>query len=365
MFLRSIQVESFRNLVGQRLSFTPGINLLVGDNGQGKTNLLEAVHLLASLRSFRPAKLGEMIGRGHGAAEVSAEVEQAGLPISLRLTIEAGGRRLWLGQRPVSAVGDFLGQFSAVAFTPDDLAMVKGGPSLRRRFADRAAFLTRPGHLPAVRQFSQALRARNRLLSEPGRPDELQLESFTGPLAEHGAQVSQARRELVTGLLPGFAELVDELSSGQLAGSLRFKAGWNDEAGGSAGDLMEQINARLQSDLRRQTTSIGPQLDDFEILLDERPARRYASQGQQRVCAVALLLAVVSRAVAGGHPQPVILLDDVSSELDAKVRSRLFDRVASLGGQVLVTSTDPGLADELGADLGSLFRVQQGRVTMQ
>lgn len=365
MYLRSIQVEAFRNLVSQQLAFSQGINLLVGDNGQGKTNLLEAVHMLASLRSFRPAKLSEMIGRGHQRAEISAQVEQAGLPVSLRLTIEANGRRLWVGQRPVSAVADFLGQLSAVAFTPDDLAMVKGGPALRRRFADRAAFLTRPGHLPAVRQFSQALRTRNRLLSSSGRPDKLQIESFTGPLASWGAQVSQARRELVTELGPGFGQLVDELSSGQLAGSLRFKAGWQDGEGGSAEALSEQITQRLDVDLRRGTTSIGPQLDDFEILLDDRPARRYASQGQQRVCAVALLLAVVKRAVAGRHPQPVILLDDVSSELDAKVRTRLFDRVASLGGQVLVTSTDPGLAGELGGDLGCLFEVQQGRVTMK
>jgi DNA replication and repair protein RecF len=358
--IQSVQIADFRNLEGQQVELSAGVNLLVGDNGQGKTNFLEAIHLLASLRSFRPSTIRQMIRHQAERAEVQARIDADGVPLSLRLVIEPAGRRLWIGQRSITAVGEYLGQLGVVAFTPDDLAMIKGAPALRRRFLDRAAFLFQPSHLPAVRSLAVALRARNRLLAQASTPDRLQIDSFSKALAEWGCSVSLQRRSLVERIAPAAARILEQISGGQLCAELRFQPGWKMSATPRAQELQGQLRQQLESDLRRKTTSLGPQRDDFEMLLAGQPARRFASQGQQRACAVALLLAVVECSVSAQTLRPVLLLDDVSSELDAKVRSRLFERVRSLGGQVLVTTTEPGLGDEIGAE--RVFAVGQGRI---
>lgn len=362
MLLQTLRVEDFRNLARQRLELASGVNLFVGDNGQGKTNLLEAIHLLASLRSFRPAANREMVRRGAERAELAARVCSHDTPIQLRLVLAPGGRRLWVGQRAVGGVSEFLGQLSAVAFTPDDLSMIKGAPAIRRRFLDRAVFLFRPAHLEAVRRFSSALRARNRLLGDECELDRAQLEAFGRALAEWGGRVAAARRALVDELAEPVARITSDLSGGALAVELAYRPGWEAIAGREAESLETALERSGQRDRRRGATTVGPQLDDFELRLDGASARRFGSQGQQRACAVALLLAVVERVVAAGGEQPVLLLDDVSSELDAGVRRRLFARVTELGGQVLVTTTDAGLRDELTPAAAGLWRVRGGHI---
>ncbi len=362
MLLQTLRVDDFRNLARQRLELAPGVNLFIGDNGQGKTNLLEAIHLLASLRSFRPANNRDLVRRGAERAELAAGVCAGAAPIQLKLVLSPAGRRLWVGRRSVSGVSEFLGQLSAVAFTPDDLSMVKGAPALRRRFLDRAAFLFRPAHLEAVRRFGSALRARNRLLSEEGDPDQAQLDAFGQALAEWGGRVAAARRELVDELAEPVARITADLSGGALAVELAYRPGWEVMAGREAESLLAALQRSWARDRRRGATTVGPQLDDFELRFDGASARRFGSQGQQRACAVALLLAVVERVVAAGGEQPVLLLDDVSSELDAGVRRRLFARVAELGGQVLVTTTDAGLREDLAPAATGLWRVCAGRI---
>lgn len=362
MHIRNVLTSGFRNLTDQEVFFDAAINLVVGDNGQGKTNLLEAIHLLASLRSFRPVKARQMIGHGHTRSELSIVFESDQVPISLRMVLEGSVRRLWIGQRPASGLVEYLGLLNVVAFTPDDLAMIKGAPLLRRKFMDRASFLFLPAHLIAVRSFSVALRARNRLLARSGRMDKLQIDSFSHALAKWGALVTGNRRELVDRIQTSFGDTLAYLGDGRLSASLSFQPGWQTDSGSDSRALFEQLSSQLERDQKRGSTGPGPHRDDFEMLLGGQPARWYASQGQQRACALALLLAVVEQAIAAGLKRPVLLLDDVSSELDGAVRERLFRRVRTLGCQVLVTTTDPRLGEEIGAE--RVFSVQQGRLSV-
>ncbi|HOX43706.1 MAG TPA: DNA replication/repair protein RecF [Myxococcota bacterium] len=358
MIVRSLQLEGFRNLATQSVELGAGLNLLHGDNGQGKTNALEAIHLLSSLRSFRACRLREIIGHGLARAELRAQLTVGRAPLALRLVLEPGGRRTWLGERPARDPAEFLGQLQAVAFTPDDLAMVKGAPAQRRRFLDRAAFLLQPAHLLLARDFSLALRARNRLL-RTGRFQPEELSAFSETLARLGAELTARRRACVERLGPAFQRVCGELLGRPAAAGLGLQAGWR-EAGGERG-LLGELQAGLERDRRRGATGVGPQLDDLELGLDGQPARRFASQGQQRTLAVALLLALVDEVVGGGAEQPVLLLDDVSSELDAGNRRRLFERVGALAGQVLVTTTDAGLLGEL-RGAARVFEVRDGRL---
>jgi DNA replication and repair protein RecF len=360
--VKQIQLNGFRNLAQQQIDLSPGINIFVGDNGQGKTNILEAVHVLSCLRSFRPARLNELINHQQSQALISSTLESGGIPIQMRIIIDEKGRRLWMGERAVRNVADYLGRLNLVAFTPDDLSMVKGAPSVRRRFLDRSAFLFWPEHLVRVREFSTALRARNRLLQSPEKPDAVVLQSFTQTLAKTGTIVSRNRLRVVKMLTEPLMEILGELLDGVGPIELRYKPGWDLD-----GELDQQLTKRLQKDLLRGSTGIGPQLDDFDLEMNAVSARKFASQGQQRALAVALLLSVVGQVVSGGSEQPVILLDDVSSELDSERRITLFERVRELGGQVLLTTTDERLVSELltgpAAAEAQRFSVCQGVVS--
>lgn len=337
-----------------------GINLLVGANGQGKTNFLEAVFLISTLRSFRNCPSRELIKHGLERAELSARIERNGVPQILHLSIGSEGRRLWVGERRQRGVAGYLGRLHTLAFTPDDLAIVKGGPALRRRFLDRAAFLFRPGHLADARDFQLALRARNRMLLRGEVFDPLMFEAYNRTLASTGTQLSEARRQVIFRLERIAARLMTELSGDRLPVKIAFRPGWQMPLHASDDELLRQLECNLVRDQRRRTTTMGPQFDDFEILLDDRSARRYASQGQQRTAAIALLLALMEE-VLGEHGQPpVLLLDDVSSELDADRRRRLFARVLELGAQVFVTTTETAMVAELGAKIEKRFVVVDG-----
>jgi DNA replication and repair protein RecF len=361
VILRSLQVSGFRNLQPQTLEWAEGINLLVGGNGQGKTNVLEAIFFLATLRSFRKTNTRDVIQHGLASSEIQGSLTRQDTPIDLRVVLTKEGRRIWLGRRAVSQVREYLGCMSAVAFTPDDLSMIKGGPEFRRRFLDRTVFLFFPEHLRTVYEFNRALRSRNRLLKDSSRPDPAVLEGFTATLAIHGEKISRLRGEVVDRISWRTQRRLADLSGGTLLLEVRFKPGWQ-MAPGETRSLEQQLSAARDQDLRRKTTTVGPQFDDLDILLGGRPARKFASQGQQRASALGLLLAVVEEAIEVGHDKPLVLLDDFSSELDRDLQGKFFDSVIGMGCQTLVTTTDPSSSSLLAAGSTTRFQVDQGKI---
>lgn len=364
MHIKNIKLSGFRNLKEQSVDLHDGLNLLIGENGQGKTNFLEAIYLLATLRSFRSTSVKDVIRFEQEQADVSGQVETGETPVELRVQLKGAVRRLWVGQRSIRAAKDFLGQLKVVAFTPDDLAMIKGGPALRRKFMDRAVFLFDSQHLIRIRDFNQALKSRNRLLKD-GQRNGLQeevIDSFSQTMAISGSEVSRSRMEVISKVGKRAEEIVSGMINEAGEVSISFEPGWSIGEEASSGELLRQLRAGLKQDIRRGQTSLGPQQDDFDVDLDGSSARKFASQGQQRMMAIALLLAVVQEVVANGGERPVILLDDVSSELDTGRRKMLFERVGELGGQVLITTTDEGLVAELVDERVKRFLVEGGKI---
>lgn len=362
MFLRSFHVNAFRNLERQEVDLSPGVNLFVGENGQGKTNTLEAIHVLATLRSFRSTNLRDLINHHSSRAEIGGLVSKNKMPANLRVVLESSGRRIWLGNHSLRDAKEYLGQLAVVAFTPDDLGMIKGAPAGRRRFLDRAAFLFEPVHLHEVRAFGTSLRARNHLLKQPSNADSEVIQSFSQTLAISGAKVSRTRQLLAKRIGEVAGRILREFDPSQTEFRLVFVPGWSLNDSGGPAELLQQLDASLELDQRRKQTTFGPQHDDFDILLKGVSGRRFASQGQQRLMAIAVLLAVVQEVVVERGDRPVLLLDDVSSELDSFHRSRLFDRVLSMGGQVLVTATDETLIPDLKKTVERRFLVQKGKI---
>jgi len=363
VFVRQIHVHGFRNLRSQPIDLSPGINLFVGDNGQGKTNLLEAIHVLAALRSFRTPSLKELVAHGAERAAIDGAVLRDEVPMQLRVVLEKGIRRAWMGSRPVQNVKDYLGQLKAIAFSPDDVSMIKGAPPNRRRFLDHAVFLFCPDHLRTMREFRTSLAARNRLLKESfGRPDRDLIDSFSLTLARAGASVSKARRALFSRLEPSASRFLTELEGRDAEVSLEYQPGWDMGENPTAEALHSALTRRFERDLQRGSTGVGPHLDDFDVRLNGQSARHFASQGQQRSASVALLLAVVEEALRAGSEKPVVLLDDVSSELDSSRRECLFRYVLSLESQVLITTTDPRSVEGVISRVDRRFSVRAGRI---
>ncbi len=363
MQVKNISLCGFRNLREQEVDLSDGLNLFFGENGQGKTNFLEAVYLVATLRSFRGASVRDVVSFDHEEAEISAVVENRGVPLRLRVCLTGSSRRLWVGSRAVHSVGEFLGQLKVVAFTPDDLSMIKGGPAVRRRFLDRAAFLFEPQHLVNVKNFNHALKNRNRVLRDKGSGYLDVADSFGQAMALEGNRVSRTRKKIIGPVGKRAEEILGRLIPESTGTRIEFKPGWEMSDGDGHRELLEQIRACTDRDARRGQTSLGPQQDDFEITMGEGSARRFASQGQQRTAAVALLLAVVYEIVETGGDRPVILLDDVSSELDETRRSLLFGKLDELGGQTLVTTTDPAIVDGIVGRRVARYRVESGEIT--
>ena len=337
MRLTSLRLRNHRNY-GQ-LDLTPGagVNVFIGPNGQGKTNLLEAVAMLALSSSPRARREAELVGPVAASSRIEAEVETAGLRRELAITLDVEGER---ARRTIEVDGarrrafDLPGHFRVTLFWPDDLGLVKGGPELRRRFLNQLLVQVEPGYARALAGLRRVLEQRNSLLKRiaAGQGGDDVLEAWNQELVEIGAEVARARSKAVSELEPEAARCHAEIAAGE-----RLQIAYE----GPPENLAEAVNNSLAEDLRRGTTSVGPHRDDLRIVLDGQDARSFASQGQQRTAVVSLKLAEAALIEARSGERPVLLLDDVLSELDGDRRAALLRQVAG-GGQVIVTSVEAG-----------------------
>jgi DNA replication and repair protein RecF len=367
VLLLDVSTRDFRNLEDQRVSLAPHTTVLFGQNGQGKTNFLEACYLVSTLRPLRAQKLAELVKLGsEGPARVLGRFE---LPGGVReVEVEAGreGRSARVDGKPARDADELFGGLATVAFTPDDLAVVKGGPEGRRRLLDRAVQNRHPSHLGDARDYLRALRSRNQLLRQ--RADAALLSSFDAPLARLGARLRTRREEVLGEIRPHAERAFAEVARAESALTLSYLAAGRESdelaAGGPSLEqrLLEALHRRLPRDQERGYTSVGPHADDLGLALGDRPARLYASQGQSRAVVLAFKIGEIENLRGVQGRAPLLLLDDVSSELDPARNAFLMAYLASLKGQVVLTTTDPQLV-VAGASGEAVFqRVKGGRI---
>lgn len=365
MRIASLQLQDFRNLAEVSLAPSPRLTVLLGPNGQGKTNLLEAVYLLTTLRPLRAARLAELVRFGQPRASLGATVRRGTIERRHAVEVLPGQRNAQLDGKPIDRLDDYLDGLAAVCFSPDDLQLVKGGPDGRRRFLDRAAFNRWPAVLNEAREYVRALRERNAALRDGGGPVE---QSFRGPLVRAGARLLRRRRDMVEELGPRLAAAFTEISGpGAPEPRLSYRpSGGLDLSGDEAalaGRLAELLEARLGRDLERGYSTSGPHMDDLLFSLGDRAARVYGSQGQQRAFALALRIAEVENLRSVQQEAPLLLLDDVSSELDPEKNGFLLDYVGALPAQAFLTSTDRRLIEPLTGPETRFFRVANGAIS--
>jgi DNA replication and repair protein RecF len=355
MRIEALSARTFRNIQAVTIRPQSPCVVLVGDNGQGKTNILEALYLCATGRSFRRAPAKEMVAIGQNHSRCEALIQRQGVRHTVQVDLGphgAGGptpsirQKLTLDGRLVRQSAALLTLVNVVAFFPDDLRVIKGSPEERRRFFDRATAGGEPKFVDAVLNYHRALKARNALLRAPKSPDRRLIEAYDQQLAQHGALMHHHRCTMlraITGLserffkeLMGHHSLTLTLQSGVSACD-RLAADMDEQRFKTI--FLEALSANYPRDRARGMTLSGPHRSDLVCAIDGQPARSHASQGQQRALILALKLAeMVELAGRLGTP-PILLLDDVSSELDARRTELLFALLATLESQVFVSTT--------------------------
>jgi DNA replication and repair protein RecF len=362
MLVRRLEIVDFRNYRSAQLTFDPGTTAVIGDNGHGKTNLAESLAYLATLDSFRGAPVDAMIRTGADSAVVRAEVtHDDGRELLIEAEISRTGRnRVMVNRQRLTRSRELLGVIRVSVFSPDDLALVKGGPAERRRFMDDTLVALAVKYDAIRLEIDRVLRQRNSLLKQAaagrssGRlPDEIELtlDVWDAKLAETGELLGHARATLIARLTPMVGEAYEQLAGVATPVELIYEPPWR-RAG-----LANALRAARADDVRRASSTVGPQRDDVELSINGMPARTHASQGEQRCLALALRLAA-HRLIADkvGTP-PILVLDDVLSELDPSRSTALLRHLPP--GQVLITTAGALPAD---AHPDSVVRIVAGEV---
>lgn len=368
----NITFENFRNIAAASLSFSPGVNVLWGQNAQGKSNILEGIYYFARGKSFRgvPDKLMIRTDADFASVTLSCRGDADRYDTELAAIIpRAGRRRLTRGGAALSGVREMVGSFRAVLFCPEHLSLVSGSPAERRAFLDIALAQLSPRYVAALTTYTRALAERSTLLRQASQglvPDARQWEVYAAQLAQSGAAVACARAKYIA-LLDGHVKsCFADMTGGREIPALTYTGIAAEAAAAGESAAAEVISAALLSSIPREiaagTTLFGIHRDDVEIALNGGAAKLYASQGQTRSLALAMKLGEGAISRSAGGEEPVYLLDDVFSELDSERRGYLL---SSLGErQVIITSCEPetGLERLSGA---ALFEVRGGKVSPQ
>ncbi|MBC7949529.1 MAG: DNA replication/repair protein RecF [Chitinophagaceae bacterium] len=364
MRLKHLLVSSFRNIEMIRVEPGNRFNLFYGFNGQGKTNLLEAIYLLGNPRSFRNSRLPEFIRHGQTQAVVCGEVESCGTVSQIRLSLEQAGRRVDIDQKGIKRASDLHGKLNAVVFSPDDTSMVKSGPESRRRYLDRAVYTGDVGYLHCWHDYHRIIKQRNHLLKSP---DKTGLDVWTEKLAVAGAEVIERRQRYVALLDTQLQLHYATISGGGETAGINYQPeGIQATDRGSIRDeLLQLFHRHGKSDERYGTTTAGPHRDDLTFILDNRHLKAFGSQGQQKSFVLALKMAEMENLQTIFSEPPLLLLDDMSSELDAQRNSNLMDYLTSRDIQVFITTTKPAPALLGTAAHCSVFRVENGNLTSE
>lgn len=339
MHVQRLSVRDFRNHPRFELEPSAGLTVIEGPVGAGKTNLLEALYAVCVGRSFRTSNDRELIRFGSEAARATAVFVQDQLEHTLEVVIPSSGpRRLRADGARLDRPADATARPLVCVFAPDRLELVKGAAGMRRAHLDEIAAALWPARRETRRQYARALAQRNSLLARvrAGAASTASLGGWTSELARHGLQLMLDRSEVVDLLSPRFAELTSELGlTGTTTLSYRPRS-----SASTVAELESELHERLSTDLQRGFTTHGPHRDDLALELEGRALRRFGSQGQQRLALLGLLCAERDVLAASHGGTPVLLLDDVLSELDAQRRERLLVLLGE-GGQALLTTADP------------------------
>ncbi len=361
MIIKKLLLSDFRNYTDAEVEFCPGVNIIYGENAQGKTNLLEALWLFTGGKSFRTGADSEMIRFSKSKTTVKTQYEAFGREMDGEITISQGKRKLLkLCGAPLEKTSAILGQFPAVLFSPDELHIITGAPEVRRRFMDSAISAARPAYYGALRTYLRVWKQKNAYLK--GNPEKEILSVWNQQLAAAGAKVMQYRKTFFEALSP-----IAEKYHKKIAGKEEILSVTYAPSVPGAGTLEQQrqllfdaLQKRRDAEICQGLSLVGPHRDEIRFFIGEKDARSFASQGQMRTAAIALKIAQGELLAQETGEEPAIFLDDILGELDPKRRNFLLSNMENR--QIILTCTEKEGLDILGET--RLFHVKEGTVCM-
>ena len=365
MELRKLRLRNFRNYEEISLSFDPGVNLIVGQNAQGKTNLLEAVAYLGSGKSFRAQKQSELLRFGADFADLEGEIFSQERIQTLRWVLFGGNRprQLFRNGAKKKTAGKISGVMSTVLFCPEDLMVLKAGSSARRKLGDQALCQLRPNYDAALAEYNRILEQKNRILKDYSENPALLeiLPEYNARLCQVGALLISYRARFYESLGASAAKFHDQFSGGREEFSLKYRtvSTISDPFAPIVqleGDLRSHLESHYRAELESRQCLTGPHKDDFEVSLSGIDLKAYGSQGQTRTAAISLKLAQRELYKREFKEEPVLLLDDVLSELDPARQDFVLNHITT--GQGFITCCEPGRFTEL----GKTIEIEKGKI---
>lgn len=369
MYLGRFVQSGFRNLEPLDLTFDPHVNIFLGENAQGKTNLLEAIYFLALSRSHRTNNDRELINFDQDFASLAGRVHQKQVDIDLRLVISKKGKSAWVNRIEQPRLSKYVGHLQAILFSPEDLELVKGAPALRRRFMDLEFGQVNPEYLYFASQYRQSLQQRNNYLKQLAKreaSDKVLLSVLTEQVATSASEIISRRYRYLAGLNRHAASAYQAISGAREDLTVIYRSSAKtiepgDDAQTIKGKLLARFAEIEDDELRRATTLLGPHRDDLEFQLDGKNAHLFASQGQQRSIALSLKLAEIQLIKELAGDEPILLLDDVMSELDQHRQAALLNFIHGKT-QTFITTTDlEGISQEI-VKQPRIYYIHAGRI---
>jgi DNA replication and repair protein RecF len=357
--IRRLSVQNFRNIEALAFDPAPRLNLLSGPNGHGKTSLIEALYVLCTTKSFRTSHLGEAVQTGHAGARVAARIEALELERDQVALLGPRSRTFAVDGKKVRRHLDYAIKTPVIAFHPGDLGLCSGPSSGRRTLLSRLMLYLDPAGAEAAQAYRLALRQRQSVLAR-GMADAAELRAFEGVMALHGVRMARGMALVAERASAAFQTNMARMAPRTLAVEIsHLQKGALDEE-----RFLAELSIRRPIDAKRGTATFGPHRDDLVIELDGRPARSHASQGQQRLITLGLKLAELEIVRGVTDQEPILLLDDVSSELDEERLGAVFSFLEGTQSQVFVTTTRPELFDRMGMEGAEResFRLDCGRL---
>ncbi|NHC35121.1 DNA replication/repair protein RecF [Scytonema millei] len=370
MFLKTLHLKQFRNYQEQRVDFVAPKTILVGNNAQGKSNLLEAVELLATLRSHRLARDRDLVRDGEAFGQIHAQLERQTGIIDLSVTLRRQGRRtVALNSEQLRRQLDFLGVLNAVEFSSLDLELVRGAPEQRRHWVDTLLIQLEPIYAHILQQYNQVLRQRNAFLkSRGGFPMPVQekeeLVAWDAQLVTIGSRVVRRRARAIERLAPLAAEWHASISDRAEVLQIRYAPNVpfaETHPEGVQQAFLDKIEQRAIAEQHQGTTLVGPHRDEIELTINQTPAKQYGSQGQQRTLVLALKLAELKLIEAVVGEPPLLLLDDVLAELDLNRQNQLLEAIQDRF-QTLIATTHLAAFDSQWLQASQILSVNAGQI---
>lgn len=357
MFIESVQLKNFRNYEFLEMSFDNGTNILYGDNAQGKTNILESVYMCAISRSHRGSKDKEMIRFSEEEAHIRIHVRKNEIPYKIDMHLRKNrAKGAAINGIPVKKARELLGILNVVFFSPEDLNIIKNGPSDRRRFTDMELCQLEPMYITDISGYTHVLQQRNRLLKDIFFNPSLRstLDVWDMQLSEYGKKIIHKRKIFIEELNSVIHEIHKNLTGGLEEIEIVYEPD-SDES-----ELSDRIKASRERDLKTKTTGTGPHRDDFCVMVNGIDIRKFGSQGQQRTAALSLKMSEIYLVKKIIHDTPVLLLDDVLSELDRSRQNYLLDSIHDIQTIITCTGLDDFVSHQF--EINKVFHVVKGKV---